>query len=182
MNFKDLSNHYFKEGLMSLENNSYTDGIKKLEKAIKFNDKNYEIFNVLGLAYYKLGNFLKAKIMWEKSIKLNPNDDAFLYLKHINSKEFKEISKVFNKALSLANKGKYKNAIKILKTIPYGENIKFLNLFGLLKYSLRKRKKALKTWQRVLTLDKSNKEAINYLTKAYKERKSFNIFNWLKGL
>jgi tetratricopeptide (TPR) repeat protein len=59
---------YFKKGQLQ-------ESIKELERASKLLDDPV-IYEHLGEAYFKLGDNKKAALNWQKSLKLDPNQDS----------------------------------------------------------------------------------------------------------
>ncbi len=63
-------NNFYVMGLDSIKVGNYKNAIRYLEKAIKSGKGGSKIYNVLGEAYYKIGDFEKALEILRKSNKL----------------------------------------------------------------------------------------------------------------
>lgn len=106
---------YLEEGLRCLKDNRVTPAVAALEKATALLQDHWQANNVLGLCYYRLGNFGKAKIVWEESKALYPeNNPAIRYLADLSGEDFIHCLLGFNGALGLARSSKFKQAARIL--------------------------------------------------------------------
>lgn len=165
---KELTTHYFMRGMSLALEDRITLAVRKLETAIAMDSGNWEALNVLGLCYYKMGEFSKSKVVWQESTKEYGQDNpAWDYLDTLKSQKFDEFCEKFNDALGLAQQGNYKKAIKVLDGVRKQGfcSVSLLNLLGLCFYGNGKYGKAITLWKSVLTLDKDNPRANDYITK-----------------
>lgn len=70
------TSNIYKQSYNLFINGQYKAGIDLLEKYLKNNKGNGSIYNNLGAAYMKIGNYKEAKINFDKAIKLDgcPNN------------------------------------------------------------------------------------------------------------
>ncbi len=76
-----------------------------LRKALKNEPKNPEIFRLLGLAYFNLGQYNEALSHWTKSIKLDPSHHQTLWNignLHEIEQRFDDAFKAYNQAAVVA--------------------------------------------------------------------------------
>jgi tetratricopeptide (TPR) repeat protein len=161
---KELESYYYNKGIDLFENNRITEAIQVFNSAAVI-DNNIEILNLLGLCYYRLGEFEKSLCYWHKSIEINSTDDNYAnaYIKDLISKEFSDVCEKFNKSLLLCKENKYKQALKILSNLPVYEFVKVANVYGLCNFAVRKKEKALYIWKQALKVDVDNEETLNYI-------------------
>ena len=103
---EELSNIYMEEGLKSLYKRKLTTAKADFQKAVYINDNNWQAKNLQGLCLYTIGEFDGALSLWEKSIKINSEDDnrAHFYIGSMKEKEFKLLCEVYNEALKEVQK------------------------------------------------------------------------------
>lgn len=179
---KRLSIYYYNIGLTYARNNEISRAISKLNQAIELSNENIEALNLLGLCYYRIGEFEKAKYFWGKSILVDNDKDiivenpARLYISKVNQ-EIAETSQLIAKIKPLIEKKKYRKSVRILlklikqnasktsnssKTNKEISNVKLLNYLGVLCILSRKTKQAHGFWKKSLLLDKTNKQTLDY--------------------
>ena len=56
-----------------IKNDKHERAIKKLKKAIKEEPDNADIYNYLGFAHRKIGDYDKSKIYYEKALSIQPD-------------------------------------------------------------------------------------------------------------
>lgn len=56
-----------------IKNDKHERAIKKLKKAIKEEPDNADIYNYLGFAHRKIGDYYKSKIYYEKALSIQPD-------------------------------------------------------------------------------------------------------------
>jgi len=84
-----------------------TAAISFLEKALKKESQNAEIFRHLGLAYFNLGNYADALLNWEKAIELDPtHHQTFWNVGHLHEIEerYSDAFEAYTQAAVLAEK------------------------------------------------------------------------------
>ncbi|MFX0014328.1 MAG: tetratricopeptide repeat protein [Promethearchaeota archaeon] len=79
------------ELIRAVENSA---AIPYLQKALKKDPQNPEIFRHLGLAYFNLGNYIKALDNWKKAIEIDPTH----HQTHWNLGQLYEIEKRYTDA------------------------------------------------------------------------------------
>lgn len=164
---ENLENYYYDRGVSLASKNRLTLAIEEFKKAYAINENNFKLYNVMGLCFYSLGEFHKAKSLWLKSIDINKAEDnkAHSYLEDIESQYFNDIVVNFNKALEFAAKEKYKEAIHIFTSndFPCYSFVKFINLLGLYFMAKGDEAQARETWKKALEIDRDNPVSLNYL-------------------
>ncbi|KYH35260.1 tetratricopeptide repeat protein [Clostridium tepidiprofundi DSM 19306] len=185
MNNKELGNFYCNKGLELLNENSISMAVNVLRKSVAIDEYSSDNLNLLGLCYYTLIEFEKAKYYWEKSIKINNSDKnrAFEYLANMKSKDFLIMCEEYNAALELCYDGKYKKALRKLNSLPYKNFVNLYNVIGLCNYAIGNKKGAINAWKKAIALDKDNEYANTYLMKMTDcICRRFSIINSIKGL
>ena len=56
-----------------IKNDKHERAIKKLKKAVKEEPDNADIYNYLGFAHRKIGDYYKSKIYYEKALSIQPD-------------------------------------------------------------------------------------------------------------
>jgi tetratricopeptide (TPR) repeat protein len=134
MMLEELGRFYFQQGLRCVKDKRITLAVTVLEKAAVLRESDWKIRNVLGLCYYRLGDFSKSKEAWEQSLLQSPEENpAARYLEYLQREGFSFLSQKYNEALELARSGKYKQAEQILvqKELLCFSFVSFTNLLGL---------------------------------------------------
>lgn len=67
-----LAENYMAAGISYLFKGDYTSALRDLLEAVKYDNKNAEVWNHLGLAYYGKSELSLAKNAWEKALSINP--------------------------------------------------------------------------------------------------------------
>jgi len=191
MIFEKIEVQYYNQGLELAKAASLTKALEVLKKAVNFNPSFVEAWNVLGLCLYQLGEFSFAKSAWQKSSEILNSEEntAVFYLKQLEEKEFCELSKQYNHALFLAQKGKFKEAAAILSSVNMSsyKTVASKNTLALCRFGENKKIEALQIWKSALEMDRENFSILQYLKEDWgnmKEKKTLfqRINNWfLKG-
>ncbi|MBA1336041.1 MAG: hypothetical protein HPY66_1862 [Firmicutes bacterium] len=143
--------------------------VEALEAAVALKGDHWKAWNLLGLCYYRLGEFSKARRAWNRSIRLQQWDNPALeYMYDMTNPAFIEILRRYNKALELAAGKKYRQAGDMLeRTLPgLPPLVSYVNLLGLCRYGQGKTKTALKLWSHAAELDRENPDAVRYIRSA----------------
>jgi tetratricopeptide (TPR) repeat protein len=175
MMLEELGRFYFQQGLRYVKDKRITLAVTVLEKAAVLRESDWKIRNVLGLCYYRLGDFSKSKEVWEQSLFQSPEENpAARYLEDLQREDFFTLSQKYNKALELARSGKYKQAEQLLrqKELLCFSFVSFTNLLGLCLYGRGKKQKALRVWLRALSLDRENPFTLKYLLDDFTKTKT----------
>jgi len=128
-------------GIKLYQEGKNAEAVRSLEAASKTKDfeKNFEIWNYLGLSYVKIDDFKKARKAFEKAVKLAPADStAHSNLAYVNIKLGD-------------NKKAYSSAKKVIELDP--KNVTAYYLRGLLNLWSNKLGDAEKDADQALTLD-----------------------------
>lgn len=184
MNNKEFSYiDYYNKALLKLSENNISEGIYLLEKAYLLNSSDIDILNLLGLSYFKKGYFNKAKMLFEKSLLINKEEErALRYISFFNSKEFRESLGKYEEALDCIEEKKYNKALEILlslKHLPYEwADIDFF--IGMIYLKKKSEKNALKYLEGALNKDKGNILSKDFLEKLRenKREKRKNIISF----
>jgi cytochrome c-type biogenesis protein CcmH/NrfG len=67
-----LAQTYYQKGIADGVNKDYALAISHLEKSVSYGASNADAWYNLGGAYFSIQNYTKAKICWEKTLQLNP--------------------------------------------------------------------------------------------------------------
>lgn len=184
---KDLSQTYMLEGYKGLKDKKINSAILHLEKAILFNDNNWEAMNLLGLCFYTLGSFKEAKSMWDRSFFINSNESnsALSYCKSLEDEEFQVLCNSYNEALKNAKEGQFKKADKILKEeILIKSNIvPFIKLKGLCKVAAGNKGEAMSLWRQAIEINNEDMETVKYIAEsANSNGEGTSIFNFFRNI
>ncbi|MBR1674660.1 MAG: hypothetical protein IJ703_06860 [Eubacterium sp.] len=145
--------------------------IDSLRTSLRYDKKNIEARNLLGLMYYEIGEMVDALNQWVMSINYQARDNvAVKFLKNVrdDNKQLGEadnIAKMFNTALDYAESHSFDLAvIQLRRCVSVNKHfVKAYLLLGLIEYEQGRVGKAKKTISRVLTIDRYNPTAIRYL-------------------
>ena len=184
---KDLSLAYMLEGHKCLNDKKINSAILQLEKAILFDDSNWEAMNLLGLCFYTLGNFKEAKSIWSRSLSVNSkeNNRALNYCNTLDEDEFQAICNSYNEALKKVREGQYKKADRILKEeILIKSNIVlFIKFKGLCKFAAGNKYKAVSLWKQVLEINMEDMEAVKYIAESTDSKgEGRGVYNFFRNL
>jgi type IV pilus assembly protein PilF len=172
-----------------IQQGRFNEGIEHLQEAVKLDPKNVNLYHALALAYKELGAFPKARVYFDKTLKLKPdfseawNNLGTLYL---TLREWDQAVSCFNNAvanleyrtphfaynnlgLALYYKGEYRKAIesyeKALKSMPsYG--VCYGNL-GLAQEASGNRAAAIEAYEKAIRYDPGYPAAHFYLGRLY---------------
>ena len=130
---KSLADVFYNLGITYQKINNYSLSIKYLKKAIEENNTNYFFFNSLGVSQQKLFNYTEAEKNYNLAITLNKNysnafsnlgllkkrqgffDDAIKCFDQALNIEPKNSQILYNKSISLLEKGNYKEGLNLYK-------------------------------------------------------------------
>ncbi len=97
-------NKEIKDGWKLYNQNKFEEAINQFKTLEEYKSKNWEISFGLGLSYYEVKEYLKAKENLQEAIQINPqNPRIFLALgwTYISLKEFEKAEKEFKKVLEI---------------------------------------------------------------------------------
>ena len=81
-----LSNIHYNEGLKRAEIRDLSGAVTSLSKSLKYNKRNLEARNLLGLVYYEMGYLAEALTEWIISVNISPAENlASVYMKEVEN-------------------------------------------------------------------------------------------------
>ncbi len=166
-----MSNHYYNEGLEKANVRDLTGAIDSLEQSLKFNSRNVEARNLLGLVYYEIGECTEAMSEWILSMNVEPKKNiASDYIQRIQNNptrydSIRQTMRKFNQALEYCKQGSKDLAViqlkKVLSLSP--RFVKAHLLLALLHIDNEEWEKARKELSKVLNIDRGNTQALRYM-------------------
>ncbi|MEW6623618.1 MAG: tetratricopeptide repeat protein [Bacillota bacterium] len=182
--FRNLSCFYYNKGLRLAREDQLGPAVQSLTKAVAYNSDNIEAWNLAGLCYYRLGKYKTAEYCWTQSVnKRHEENAAGFYLADLRS-TLEETGPSFSQVACLCRQEKYGQAAGILSReicSRFDLSTGLLNFLGVLWALDGKTNKAVKCWTTVLSLDKSNADAMVYLDDMEK-RLSYKLLKWKEKL
>lgn len=166
-----ISNHYYNEGLEKATVRDLSGAIDSLEQSLKYNSRNVEARNLLGLVYYEIGECTDALSEWILSMNVEPKKNvASDYIERIqnNPSRYENIHQTmrkFNQALEYCRQGSNDLAvIQLKKVISLSPRfVKARLLLALLHIENEDWEKARKELNKALNVDRGNTSALRYL-------------------
>lgn len=167
----NTSDYYYNLGYDKARARDLSGAIDCLLTSLKYNKRNIESRNLLGLIYYETGEIVSALCEWVISVNyLSSGNLASRYLKELRSnptrlEEIDQIARKYNMALGYANSGDYDLAIIKLKAV-LADNphfVKGYQLLALLYIHEGNYEKAKAAVMRILRIDRCNPLALHYL-------------------
>lgn len=168
---QNTSNYYYNIGYDRASARDLSGAIESLLQALRYNKRNVQARNLLGLIYYEMGEAVQAMAEWVMSINYQPeNNLATKYLKELKKdparlESVDQLARKFNMAIQYAHSEDYDLAILQLKSA-LSDNPHFVKgylLLALLYIGTDNYEKARVTLRRVLKIDKANSLAVHYL-------------------
>ncbi|MDF1616674.1 tetratricopeptide repeat protein [Petrocella sp. FN5] len=159
-------------GLKKVEIRDLSGAIDLLNKSIKFDKKNINARNLLGLVYLEIGEPIMAFKQWVVSKNMKPIDnEAITYMDQIQNNQvhldkLNNAIKKYNQALVFVNQNSIDLAIIQLRAV-IGLNPNFTKAYCLLALCLiheNQMDKAKRKLQKVLTIDHNHYTAKKYMT------------------
>ncbi len=175
-----ISNSYYNIGLKLAQEKNLTGAADNLKKALKFNKRNTDARNLLGLIYYHIGEASDALVQWVLSLNLQPqNNDADRYLNDLQRQSglldsYGQAILKFNQALELSQSGTDDLAILQLAKVTetHKSYMRAHLLLGLLYMETGDYPKAYRSFQNVLRIDRGNSLAIRCIEELKSYQKS----------
>ncbi len=168
----NTSYHYYNLGLDRAKVRDLTGAEDVLKLALKYNKRNTNARNLLGLIYYEIGEWVLALSHWVISINYNDsrNNPAVGYVKKLQSNSVKleansRVAARYNQALAHASSGSVDLAFIQLKKVltSHTHFVKGYLLLALIYMQAENYDKARKALKRVLKIDRYNPTAFRYL-------------------
>jgi tetratricopeptide (TPR) repeat protein len=167
---KNTSNWLYNQGLQKAKVRDLTGAIDHLKRSLKFNKRNTDARNLLGLIYFEIGEVVLALEQWviSKSFKLEDNV-AERYINEVQANQhklaqFNTAIKKYNQALGYIDQNSLDLAVlQLKKVISINPNfVRAYALLSLLYIHLEENDKAKKNLLKILTIDKNNYTALKY--------------------
>ena len=165
------SNWHYNQGLAKAKVRDLTGATNSLLMSLKYNKRNTQARNLLGLIYYQIGEIVNALGEWVISVHFQPEDNnANTYIKAIQNNPGKlqfanRIIQKYNMALEYLNQGNMDMAIiELKKAINLNPNyIRAYQLMGLLYFKTKQYAAARKVLLRSLKIDRNNMTSLRYI-------------------
>jgi len=168
---KNTSLYYYNTALDRARFHDMTGAVEALRMSLRYDKKQIEARNLLGLCYYATGEAVSAMSQWIISANYQPKDNpAVRYLKELRDdpktlQKVNRISRQFNQALELAGKHEFDQAmLQLKKCIQDDKNlVKAYLLMALISLEQNRKGPARKYISRVVAIDRTNPVALHYL-------------------
>ena len=166
------SNFHYNQGLYKARIRDLSGAITSLQMSLKYNKRNTNARNLLGLVYFQMGEIVEALGEWVISMHFQSKGNiAKNYIKRIqnNQAQLEEINTTiqdYNQALQYVRAGKSDLAINELKKAVHTNPnyIRAYQLLGLLYMQKKQYSAAKKVLAKALKLDRNNTTTVRYLT------------------
>lgn len=176
---KEVSKSLYNEGLQKSKMRDLSGAVESLNRSIKYDKRNVDARNLLGLVYFELGETVMALRQWVISQNIQPElNVASNYLKviqdnQINLDRLNSAIKKYNQALGYINQNSRDLAIIQLKKV-ISLNPKFVKAYTLLALLYIKEEetsRAKNILLKVLLIDKTNYAARKYYEELFDDNK-----------
>ncbi len=166
-----ISNSYYNRGLDMAQIRDMSGAVDMLERSLKFNKRNIDARNLLGLVYFETGEVVAALSEWVISKNIKPDDNvASEYIDKLreNQSRLENIQgtiRRYNRSLDLCRAGEEDMACVTLKKV-IDANPKLIKAHYLLALIYMKREdyeKARKVLKKALPIDRTNPTALRFL-------------------
>ncbi len=166
-----ISNLYYNQGLDRALIRDMSGAIDMLERSLKFNKRNIDARNLLGLVYFETGEVVSALSEWVISKNMKPERNvAAEYIDKVqaNQPRLENIQRTirrYNRALDLCRAGDEDVAIVTLKKVIEANPklIKAYYLLALIYLKKEEYEKARKALRKALPIDRTNPTAMRFL-------------------
>ena len=165
------SNWHYNQGLAKARVRDLSGAVGSLSQALKYNKRNTDARNLLGLIYYQMGEIVAALSEWVISVHFQQkNNPASEYIQAIQNSpaKLREANKViqkYNLALSYVQENNADMAIIELKKVVNlsPTYIRAYQLLGLLYMQRKQYAAARKVLTRAVRVDRNNMTTLSYL-------------------
>ncbi len=167
----NTSNYYYNIAYDKSMARDLSGAIDALKYSLRYNKRNVNSRNLLGLIYYEMGEIVSALSEWVISVNYQAEGNiAARYLKELKGDPTRldtvnQIAKKYNMALGYAESGDFDLALLQLKSV-LSDNPHFVKgylFLALIYMEIANYEKARKSLKRALKIDKANPLAIRYL-------------------
>lgn len=181
------SNYHYNQGLSKAKLRDLSGAITSLQMSLKYNKRNMNARNLLGLVYFQMGETVSALSEWIISVHFhNQGNIARNYIKKVqnNPGQLQVINNTiqnYNLALRYLEEGNGDLAIiELKKVVNLNPNyIRAYQLLGLLYIQHEQYSAARKILSRALKLDRNNITTVRYMNElagyAHSKRKNKDI-------
>ncbi len=166
-----LSNQFYNQGLDKAQIRDLSGAISLLRQSLKYNKRNIDARNLLGLVYYETGEAVSALSEWVISKNIKPEGNiASEYIEKLQAEadkldQINESIRKYNIALACCREGNEDVAAiqlkKILKQNP--RLIKAYHLLALIMLKNKDYKQARKVLRKALKIDKTNSTSLRFM-------------------
>lgn len=165
------SNHHYNVGLSKAKIRDLSGAITSLQMSLKYNKRNTDARNLLGLVYFQMGETVPALSEWVISVHFQSRGNvARNYIKKVqnNQGQLQVINNTiqnYNLALKYLDEGNGDLAIiELKKVVNLNPNyIRAYQLLGLLYIQHKQYSAAKKILSRALKLDRNNITTVRYM-------------------
>jgi len=166
-----ISDDLYNKGLDKARVRDMSGAIDLLERSLKYNKRNIQARNLLGLVYFEVGEVVSALSEWIISRSMKPeNNLASEYIDKVQVNEawlstIQETIKRYNRALDVAISGDDDMAIMMLKKV-VSANANFIKahrLLALLYIKHGQYERARKVLKHTIPIDKTNATTLRFL-------------------
>lgn len=172
------SNWHYNQGLSKAKVRDLSGAVSSLTQALKYNKRNMDARNLLGLIYYHIGEIVPALSQWVISVHFQPNSNpAAGYIKAIQDdpqalRDADRLIKQYNKSLEEIEEGNVDFAInRLKKVVNMNPNyVKAYQLLALLYMEREQYNAAHKVIMRAIRVDRNNITSLNYLNEINRKR------------
>ncbi len=166
-----ISNKLYNDGLERANVRDLSGAVVSLKQSLKYNKRNIEARNLLGLVYFEMGEAVLALSEWiiSKNLESKKNiADDYIQALQSNPTKLETINqtiKKYNQALTYCYQGSQDLAIiQLKKVLSINQNlISGYQLLALLYMSAEDYEKARRTLLRAIRIDANNTTTLTYL-------------------
>lgn len=166
-----LSNLYYNQGLDKAEIRDLSGAIDLLRRSLKFNKRNIQARNLLGLVYFETGEAVSALSEWIISKNMQPEENlAVEYIQRVQAEAEKldtihQTIKKYNIALTSCREGNEDIAgVQLKKILTQNPKlIKAYHLLALIYIKQEQYEKARKILKKAAKIDRTNSTTLRFL-------------------
>jgi len=166
-----ISNTHYNEGLERARVRDLSGAIESLTKSLKYNKRNIDARNLLGLVYYELGRVGEALSEWIISANIDPEANAAAgYMKELQNDRdgFERLNqevKKYNQSLKYLQSDNDDLAILQLRKAVSANTklVEVYQLLGLIMLKNQQRAAAKQCFQKAFRIDKGNIRTQKYI-------------------
>lgn len=168
----------YNKALEKFQNGNITKALEYCEEAVALDINNKAALNLKGMILYLKGNLNGAQASWKVNVNINNDSIAESYLENISDDLLRE--KLYNKALKAIKEFNLDEAVILLESAKESD-FNAINVYNALTYCYIKMgytEKAKETIEKVLSVEKKNKVANDYIKELGLKGKNYsNVIN-----